>query len=507
MAVFEVEIGGKVYEVDAPDQASAIAAAGQFKPAAPTQADTSGQQQYDALPWYQKAAKAADDMVRIGANAVTLGGADRLAAYMGGTSLEQEKQATKGARERAGSAAYAGDIIGGILPASKAMSAGQAVAKAAAPGLFAKAGYGAATAGAGAVGAGMGATEAILQDENVTTGALGGLAAGSIGKVAGDAAIGAVNKIAGAFNKKPAIPTYDDVVAKRDAAYRAADEADVAFRPEAMQRIRDEAKSVLTNEGYHPANHPGAGVALSELERIAGGNVSLKGLETARKVVSGGYNPTMPDNNRLIGLVRDKIDDLIENPRPSDVLFGDATKGAAALNDGRAAHSQVKKLDLLDDKAYRAELNAGSAGSGANVDNAMRQQIKSILLNPKQSRGLAPDERAAMETVVRGSPGQNALRLAGKLAPTGVVSGVLSGGAGVGLLGPIGAAVPLVGAGAKMLADRSTRSNIDTVRNIILAGGKASALRAPDNAVQRLAKSKRQTLIDMLTAGGLAVGR
>ena len=51
---------------------------------------------------------------------------------------------------------------------------------------------------------------------------------------------------------------------------------------------------------------------------------------------------------------------------------------------------------------------------------------------------------------------------------------MLSGGAGYGLAGPVGLALPLVGAGAKAAADKMTVKNAERLSQIIRSGGAIS---------------------------------
>ena len=60
------------------------------------------QQPAPDAPWYAKLGGAADDIVRLAANAATLGAADKFAAYMSGTGEQAERARTQGAAGRAG---------------------------------------------------------------------------------------------------------------------------------------------------------------------------------------------------------------------------------------------------------------------------------------------------------------------------------------------------------------------------------------------------------------------
>jgi hypothetical protein len=65
-------------------------------------------------------------------------------------------------------------------------------------------------------------------------------------------------------------------------------------------------------------------------------------------------------------------------------------------------------------------------------------------------------------------------------------------------------AAPLVGAGAKMLSDRLTKK-ANRLAELMRAGGTREALQGPDNALQRLSKTKRDALARALLAGELSL--
>lgn len=121
--------------------------------------------------------QAANDVVRSLTDVATFGGADRLAAYMGGTDLAQERAETQAAHQRLGLMDYPVAGLG----------------YAAVPGTGVLGGV----RGAITEGVGAGVLGAYGHDQNVTagalTGGLGGLAGGALGKAAG----GIANKIIG----------------------------------------------------------------------------------------------------------------------------------------------------------------------------------------------------------------------------------------------------------------------------------------------------------------------
>jgi hypothetical protein len=252
----------------------------------------------------------------------------------------------------------------------------------------------------------------------------------------------------------------------------------VIFTPEAVNRLRADVYNDFANFGFHPQNQPGAKVAYDELTRLAeGGNVSLKGMDTARKVASGGFNPTNPSNNALIGKLTEKIDDFTTNAGPNDILAGDVDAGTAALKQARDLWGRSRKGELVDELLAKAGLRASSTGSGGNLENASRQNLRKILDSKKMKRGFTADERAALKKAVMGSKTQNALRLAGKLSPQG--NGLMLGLMGAGSIAAPHIAIPaaLGGFAAKKGAEAITKSNVSQLQKLIAAGGNKSALK------------------------------
>jgi hypothetical protein len=460
----------------------------------------------DERPWYSKLGGAADDMARIVANGVTLGAADKFAGYMGGQGGDAEKQLTQEARDRAGSAAIAGDVIGALGPGSLAVKGGAALARGVAPTVAANAGLGLRTAGMGAVGAGLGAGEAAIKDEDIGKGALVGGLAGAGGNLAGEALSAGVSKVAGAFNKAPKIPTNPELRAAADKAYKAADDAGVIFTPQGMQRAQSGIQEELAKAAFLPANQPRVAAVLGEIEKAAGNNNTLTGLDQLRQMASNAYDPQNKASNKMLGKIISQIDDLVTKPGSGEVIAKDAATGSKAITEARDLWSRAAKSETLDQALIKAERRAASTGSGGNADNAIRQNVRGILDNPNKSRGWTADEKAAAEAVVRGSPLQNTARLVGKLSPVGNgLSAML--GIGATAMNPLMAIGPAIGGVAKMAADRATPANAEMLSRIIRAGGDKSAAVAAPNAVQRLAESKREALSRLLMAGGLVAGR
>ncbi|RVL48487.1 hypothetical protein CN138_09160 [Sinorhizobium meliloti] len=459
---------------------------------------------YEGMPWRQQAAQAADDTMRLMANGITFGYADKIAGALGGEGTDAERAKSDEARNRAGSAGTAAELVGAVTAPVGLARQGVTLAGRLGTGAMTGAkGLAARSALMGVEGAGYGALTAAGNDQGISEGAGYGAAGGILGNVAGEAISAGVGKLAGAFNKKPAIPQLDEIEEAKNAAYQRAEQAGVAYTPAAIDRINGSVANGLSELGYDPALMPGARVAIDRLQELQGQNVTLKGLDTVRKIANqGNLPPNAPNakaNNAAVGKIVSAIDDLIENAGQGEILMGDAVAGEQAIREARSLAARGIKANKIEDAVRNAEIDAAASGSGGNVDNRTRQMLKPLLKNP---RGFTPDEQSALNTAVRGTPTQNALRLAGKLSPSG--NGLMAilhllGGSATG-----GATLPLAAGGmaAKALSDRTTSQNTKKLIEVILAGGDASATKAAPNAVQRLAQSKREALARILMSIG-----
>lgn len=467
--------------------------------------------QYQALPEWKKALVATNDAVSLFGHGASFGFADKVAAgarslFTGkpyGQELGDIRSQLQESRNRAPGAGLAAEVVGGVSGPAKLAGKGLTMAgrfgtaaMEGIPGVLARAGL---MAPEGAV---YGATNALGNDQNVATGAGIGAVAGAGGSMIGDAISGTVGKIAGAFNKKPAIPSIDEINALKSAAYDRAEQAGVAFTPTGVARLRSGIVADFTDHGFLPANEPGAAAVLKEIDNLQGKNVTLKGLETIRKMAGNAFIPGNNSNNKLTSTIIKHIDDLTSKPGAADVQMGSAQEGWKALSEARNLASRAFKAEKVSEAVSKADLRAASTGSGGNADNATRQNLRRVLEKP---RGFTADEQAALDKAVRGTTGQNALRLAGKLSPSG--NGLMAAlGIGGAMVNPMVGLASLGGMGAKHVADSMTNQNVRQLLDVIAAGGAKSATQAAPNAVQRLAQSERDPLARLLMSLGINLG-
>ena len=420
------------------------------EPAAPKQ---------DRLPEERGILRRIDDAVRGVADTATFGFSDEIAAGLGsltgigsaGGNYEENLAAERQRDSEGGWERVGGQVAGALTN----------------PGMAARTVLGAGVRGAGA-GAiyGFGSGEGGFENrrDNAIVGA-------AVGGAAGGALKGVANRLGNRAAAKT-IPSNEQLRKQAEAAYNKAEAAGVIFKPEGVRQLAQTIVDDLAEFGFDPALQPGVAAVIRRFQELDGKNVTLKGLDIVRRVANNaGKVRDNPSQQEIARRVIDRIDDYVTSVGDADVLMGNAKQGASAMREARDLWSRFRKSQMVDTAAFKADLRTASTGSGGNGDNAVRQNIRRLVENP---RGLNAQERAAAERVVRGTAPQNAMRLAGKLAPTGVVSAALSGGAGYGLAGPVGLALPLAGAAAKAVADRMTVKNVERLSQIIRSGGKTA---------------------------------
>lgn len=309
------------------------------------------------------------------------------------------------------------------------------------------------------------------------------------------------------------IPAAADIKAASRAAYQSPDVAAVQIHPDAVSDLADTINSDLqqgANSGFRPANEPKVFNAVDELNtaKNEGRPASVADLDNVRQVLGGLAKekdaigqPTRQSvaASRAMG----HIDDFLPNLKQSDLLAGDATKANSVLDEARSNWAAYKNASQVKNLASNAELNAASSHSGANIQNATKQAFKPLLKNNAgKVASWSPEEKDALNSIVRGTWTGHAARAAGN---------VLGGGGGLGMLlgagaGYEGGGVPGAIAGAaagrafKMIGNRSTLNAVSNLDNLIRSRSPAALKIAAQNpqAVQALPQKSIQTLRAMI---------
>ena len=320
----------------------------------------------------------------------------------------------------------------------------------------------------GMSGAVAGAGNGETADQRVV-GALGGAAEGAAGGWAITGLGQGFNRVLGVFQKRPdAAELMPSVAGLRDAAddlYRKV-QASTATVPESSIRgLAARTAAKLRTDGFDRQLHPRVAAVLDRLQGETGPK-SLAELEILRRVAGHAASSLQPDERRLAMQVIDQIDDTVEG------MGGDAQSLVAA----RAAWAKMRRMGRIEEAIEKAALQDDFAAG-------LRNQFKVLIRNPKTMRGFSETEAAAIRAVATGTPAVKALRALGAAFSPKSLSGWGATGAAVyGGAGMASAAIPIVGAGAKKIADMLTQRMAEGVRQTV---GQSDSRRAIVEALLR----------------------
>jgi len=287
----------------------------------------------------------------------------------------------------------------------------------------------------------------------------------------------------------PGIPSVDQLKTQSRDAYKRAAESGVFYNANQFDDFVDNLNVNLRNQDGKrvivlPELHPKSSAVLEAFGRYKGSNKTLEDMDDLRQIARDAASSIDPADRRVGVIIRNKIDNFIENDAPSG---GEA--GVEALKEARGYWSRARKGDVIEDLLFDARLDSPGTFSGAGVENAIRREFKK-LVKSNDFRLFTKDEQTAISAVVRGGPFSNAARFIGKFAPTGVVSGALGpalgtslGIGGAGLASGVGAAtiIPAVGAVGRLAATRATETAAAR------ASAKVRVGNAPVNVREKLA--------------------
>jgi hypothetical protein len=340
-----------------------------------------------------------------------------------------------------------------------------------------------------------------------------GTAIGGAVPVVGSAISKGLSKVAGSFNKKPpAAPALDLVTKAKDASYDAAERAGVIIKPQGVQSILGKVQQDLANFGYHPDLQPGVKAVVSELSRISNGNVTLKGLDTVRKMAGNAYIQGNKSNNALVSKIIQRIDEMLDAQNPAFMAGINTPQGIRSLQMARKFAHRAFKMETAENLVKK-----GNQQADRNITDTRVKSVKSQLAKINDpfgswGRGFTAAEKAAAAKAARYTPAQRALHGASVINPfgggklsaaghiaagaanlaTGNVPGLALQGLGMGL----GAGFQKAG---EALANKTVREFVD----IVARGG----VPAPviKNAMQLMIESKRAAIQNALFSAGVAL--
>lgn len=265
-------------------------------------------------------------------------------------------------------------------------------------------------------------------------------------------------------------PTVQELKGQAGQQYKFAEDVGAVFKKNSYNQFANKLESTLAKEGLDKSLQPRVFAALERIKDTKNSNVTLENMEILRRIGQAAGSSIDASERRLASIMVDNLDDFVENAQPSQLAKG-SSEAVRALTDARELWKRAKKTEIIDDLVASAELRAEANYSQSGIENALRRKLVNLADNPKKLRAFSKEEQALIKSTAKGGTGQNLLRLIGKLAPTGVVSGGVSGGFGYLAGGPYGAVgLPVIGGVARKGAEQIGLRNIEQLRNRLATG-------------------------------------
>jgi hypothetical protein len=399
---------------------------------------------------------------------------------------------------------------------------------------------------AGAVSGGLlGAGDAATRGEDIAHGAMFGAGGGAVAPAIGKAVGGIASKVLAQPEKLA--PTTEELYSAASKGFDDVRNSGVQIKPEAVTSLATKVKGDLQTDGLRDYLAPKTFAALNELEAPVAGAAASDATKAYNELVAKGATPERakaatahlgtpegetsgatfadlhgmrrvlgkaagsPDPTERMAASRaiSALDEYLGNIPKADVLSGDAAEAAAKFKDALGNYASAKRADTLAGKMEAADLQAATANSGQNIDNATRQRIKDILKSQSLRRGYSQDELLQMQKIARGTPVGNLVRGVGNLLGGGGGLGALiTGGAGVMAAGPAGIAAPAAGYALKKVGNAMTAKQVAKLDEMIRSRSPEAAISKLQNQMTRATNdAQRAQLQRIMTSIATSAGK
>ena len=266
--------------------------------------------------------------------------------------------------------------------------------------------------------------------------------------------------------KAKGAPTQEQLAQESTNLFNKAQESGVLLDSTRFVSNMEQIGKDLRAEGYTPKAYPKIASALEELTNPATPK-DFTELQALRKIIKGAQASTDPQERRLASILVDDFDNAILNA-PESAVIGGSKESLNLWKDARASYSKLKKAEIFEDMLNNAQLDK-SKFTASGEENSMAQQLRQLAKNEKKMRLFTKQEQDAIMQAAKGGTTQNLLKFFGRFAPTGVVSGIFSGGA-IAYEPTVGAPLAAGAAASRAAATTMRRSAIENLADMMRLG-------------------------------------
>lgn len=361
-------------------------------------------------------------------------------------------------------ASIAGEVAGGLALGSVPGRAGMTLAGRSVPGLAQIAPRTAAAIPAAIEGAGYGALYGAGEAKPGERLAGAGTGA-AIGGVTGGLLQAGGNAIATRGARKAAqasAPAADDLATASQRLYQASEQQGVTIKAPAVQRLGGNLK--LAAGQINDKLRPLTSGTVDDVDRMLAGNMSLKEIDEFRQGINLDLKAAKGQDVKFLTRMKGIVDSFLDNLAPGDMTGGQA--GVSLLKDARQLWARSAKARTIENILDQAGVDGAGKYTQSGFANAIRREMNTLYKSIKKGKapGWTAEEVALIKQMASGGSNSKLVNLFAKFAPRGVVS--IIGGQAAGSLLPVAGnvAVPLLGEVAGRAADRGAQAAAQALR-------------------------------------------
>tara|TARA_R110002072_G_scaffold124877_3_gene260438 strand:- start:48 stop:1544 length:1497 start_codon:yes stop_codon:yes gene_type:complete len=209
-----------------------------------------------------------------------------------------------------------------------------------------------------------------------------------------------------------------------------------------------------------------------QLKAKMGKSVNINELFEFRDLIDDIQVTTKPKSKFASGLLRDELDDFISYA--DEGVIAKSSKGnklnIEAFKTGQKYYGKAKNTNILETLLLNAEMTAGTNFTQAQLVDAMKRQVQSLVKSEKKSRYFTKDQKKILQDFAKGGKVEVFLKGMSKLDPSsgGYVIGPTPATAALvgSYLGPEAGGLTYLGLGVAGKTSKAAReANMSTVIN------------------------------------------
>lgn len=192
---------------------------------------------------------------------------------------------------------------------------------------------------------------------------------------------------------------------------------DVPLKDHVLPDIQRNITDALHDQHYRDYLAPQTFRAIKELEAIEGRTPTVADIEGVRQILGR----VAPQERGAAAVARNKINDYLSELQSHDTLHGEAI--GQVLDKIRGNYGALSRSERITQGVEQGTRNAQTSGMGANLDNALRQQVKKIRNDKKAIQSFSKEEIEQMDHIIKGGRMTNLARIFSRFGPEHPLTG------------------------------------------------------------------------------------